>query len=301
MVSPFRLSFWSRCLTCLALTCSSLVASDLDLRLSLESVYQEWRSALLARNLTAWRTCTTTYRQVLTRNLIVSQKQRYPDAVFALPVTPPDVRKLALMEAEAVGETAHLIYFGKIDLGLSEGDVGEVPDNLIVLKFFSEQGQWKFDSSKFLNLADNPELRAACERGHKEWAKHPPFNPPGKAPAVPKLCKEPEKISALRVQAYGYEVVASVNGYDNTPVIDNAEQQLIIGGLQRGENALQLQVKELPIAKDEERFLQVEAVLLTNEEARPTVRVFEWTPKFQPVPPVVSLTITINNLTQKGI
>lgn len=276
-------------------------ADDLDLRLTLEKIYSEWRSALLARNLTAWRTCTTTYRQTLTRNLIVSQKQRYPDAVFALPVTPPDVRHLKLMEVEAVGDTAHLIFFGRIDLGLEREGGGDVPENLIVLKYFKEQGQWKFDSSKFLNLADNPDLRAACQRGDKEWTKHPPFNPPGVAPAVPPLCKEPEKVSALRIQAYGYEVVASVNGYDNTPVIDAAEQQLIIGGLLRGENALKLKVKELPIQKDEERFLQVEAVLITNSEERPTIRVFQWTPSFQPVPSTVDLRINVNNLTQKGV
>jgi len=295
-----HLSFLLCGVACLTLLTNRLSAEETDLRLSLERVYQEWRSALLARNLTAWRTCTTTYRQVLTRNLIVSQKQRYPDAVFALPVTPPDVRKLALMETEAVGDTGHLIFFGKIDLGISE-EAADVPDNLIVLKFFREQGLWKFDSSRFLNLADNIELRDACRRGSTEWAKHSPFNPPGTLPAVPKLCKEPEKVSALRIQAYGYEVLANVNGYDNTPVFDSAEQQLIIGGLLRGENALKLQVKELPIEKDDERFLQVEAVLVNNDEAKPTIRVFEWTPKEQPVPPVVNLTITINNLTQKGI
>jgi len=82
----------------------------------------------------------------------------------------------------------------------------------------------------------------------------------------------------------------------------NAEQQLIIGGLRRGQNALQLRVKELPIEKDDERFLQVEAVLLTNDQAKPTVpRSLNGRRRFEPVPPVVSLTITINNLTQKGI
>lgn len=281
----------------------SAPAADEDsaaLRTSLDKTYTEWRSALLARNVVAWRTCTTAYRQVFTHNLIVSQKQRYPDAIFDLPVVPPDVMKLKLLEIEAVGETAHLIYFGKIDLGLGDAS-SSIPDNLLVLKFFKEKGGWKFDSTKFINLSDNPDMRESCQRGNPEFLKHPPFNPPGKAPAVPKPCKEPEKVAALRIQAFGYEVLASVNGYDGTPVVDTAEQQLIIGGLGRGDNPVKLEIKLLPIPDGEDRYLEVEAVLLTGDEKQPTIRVFDWLPKEPTVPPVVNLNVPVNNLTMKGV
>jgi hypothetical protein len=199
-----------------------------------------------------------------------------------------------------VGETAHLIYFGKIDLGLGD-EPSAIPENLLVLKYFKEKDGWKFDSTKFINLADNPEMRDSCQRGSPEFLKHPPFNPPGKAPAVPKLCKEPEKVAALRIQCFGYEVLATVNDFDGTPVVDTAEQQLIIGGLRRGDNEVKLQIKTLPIPDGEERYLEVEAVLLTGEEKNPTVRVFDWVPKETVVPPVVSLTVPVNNLTMKGV
>ena len=279
------------------------LAADEDttgLRTSLDSTYTEWRSALLARNLVAWRTCTTAYRQVLTRNLIVSQKQRYPDAVFDLPIVPPDARRLKLLEIEAVGETAHLIYFGKIDLGLGDAS-SDIPENLLVLKFFKEKDGWKFDSTKFINLANNPEMRESCQRGNPEFLKHPPFNPPGKAPAVPKLCKEPQKVAALRIQAFGYEVLATVNGFEGTPIVDTAEQQLIIGGLDRGDNPVRIEVKTLPVPEGEDRYLQVEAVLITGDEKQPTIRVFDWLPKETVVPPVVNLNVAVNNLTMKGL
>lgn len=288
-------------LMCLSFSDTAVAEEDSSaLRITLDKTYMQWRSALLARNPEAWRTCTTTYRQVLTRNLIVSQKQRYPDAVFDLPVTPPDVLKLRLLEVEAVGETAHLIYFGKIDLGLGD-DASSIPENLLVLKYFKEKDGWKFDSTKFINLADNPDMREACQRGNPEFLKHPPFNPPGTAPAVPKLCKEPQKVAALRIQAIGYEVLASVNGFDGTPIVDTAEQQLIIGGLDRGDNEVRLSVKTLPIPEGEERYLEVEAVLLTGEAKNPTVRVFGWVPKESTVPASVTLNVVVNNLTMKGI
>ncbi len=288
------------CLASLLFLPASAHSEDAELRVTLDKIYTEWRSALLAKNLVAWRTCTSTYRQVTTRNLIVSQKLRYPDAVFELPVVPPDILRLKLLEVEAVGDTAHLIYFGKIDLGLGD-DSQSIPENLLVLKFFKEKGFWKFDSTKFINLADNPDMREACQRGTPEFLKHPPFNPPGTAPAVPRLCKEPEKVAALRIQAFGYEVLANVNGFDGTPIVDTAEQQLIIGGLARGDNAVRLEVKTLPVPDGEERFLEVQAVLLNNDEKNPAVRVFSWTPKESTVPPVISLNIVINNLTMKGI
>lgn len=302
LVAMHRLPLFLCCAASLFFCPSPSDAEDFsELRVTLDKIYSEWRSALLAQNLKAWQTCTTTYRQIVTHNTIVSQRLRYPDAIFVLPVTPPETLRLKLIEVEAVGDTAHLIYFGKIDLGLAESEVKEIPDNLIVLKFFKEAPGWKFDSTKFINLADNPEMREACKSGNPEFVKHPPFNPPGTAPAVPKICKQPEKVAALRVQAFGYEVIASVNGYEGVPIVDTAEQQLIIGGLNRGENALQLKVKEIPVPEGEERYLEVEAVHLTGEDKRPSVRVFDWVPKTLPVPPVVDLTINITNGTLKGI
>jgi hypothetical protein len=295
-----RLSSTLRSLVLGLLSSATFVqADDLQLQIGLEKTYNEWRSALLDRNIKAWFTCTTAYRQASTRNLVVSQRQRYPDAVFALPIVPPDVRRLKLVECEAVGDTAHLVYFGRVDLGV--GADQEIPDNLLVLKYFKEGKTWKFDSTKFYNLADNVELREACKAEKYEFLTRPPFNPPGIAPPVPKLCPEPDRVASLRIQAAGYEVRASVNGYTGTPVVDTEEQQLIIGGLTEGENALVLLVKELPIEPGDERYLEVEAVLQPKGENDPTVRVFDWVPKVLPVPGEVKLKIFLNNLTRRGI
>ncbi len=294
-------TFLLLCCTLALLPSLQAKAEDAELRSSLQKVYSEWRSALLAKNLTAWRTCTTAYRQVFTHNLIVSQKLRYPDAIFELPVTPPDPLKLKLLEVEANGPTAHLIYFGKIDLGIGKGDVTEIPENLLVLKFFQDRGGWKFDSTKFINLADNPDMRDACKNGNPEFLKHDPFNPPGVVPAVPKPCKEPEKMAMLRVQAIGYEVIPTVNGYENTPVVDTAEQQLLIGGLNRGDNEAVLQIKEIPVPEGEERYLEVEAVLMHDQPRQAVTRVFDWVPTTKPVPATVMLNIIVNNATQRGI
>ena len=245
---------------------------------------------------------TSAYRQMYTRNVIISEGKDYPGALFDLPLRPPSVLELKLVEVEAVGDTAHLLYFGRVDLGIEPG--AEVPENLLMLKFYKENGQWKFDTNKYINLASNPEMREALKEGRAEFLKHPPFNPPGTAPAIPKPCGKPEKVGALRIHAVGYEVVATLNGYDYAPVADDAEQQLIIGGLSRGSNKLTLVIKSLPLPADvteAERHLEVQAVIVSENAEKPTTRVFRWQPKFHPAPEKVDLNVVLDTQTMRGI
>lgn len=275
-------------------------ADDTALRAELERVYSDWRAALLAKSVEAWKRSTSAYRQVYTRNMIVSQGRTYPDALFDLPLRPPSVMDLKLVEVEAVGDTAHLLYFGRIDLGI---DAKEIPENLMMLKFYKEQGTWKFDTTKYINLMNNPEMRDALRSGKPDFVKQPPFNPPGNAPEIPKLCGKPEYIGALRIHAVGYEVAANLNGFDYTPVADDAEQQLAIGGYNRGANKLVLQVRQLPIPDDPEasRHLEIQAVIAIDNPEQPTKRVFRWEPQQHPVPAQVELNIVLDNATLKGL
>jgi hypothetical protein len=284
----------------LLLLVTPLHAEDESLRRNLERVYSEWRAALLAKSVTAWTSTTATYRQVYTRNVIVSQGKPYPEALFDLPIKPPSVLDLKLVEVEAVGQTAHLIYFGRVDLGI---EAAEIPENLMVLKFNKEPAGWRFDTTKYINLTDNPEMRKELRSGSAEFLKHPPFNPPGKAPAVPPLCNKPEKVAALRIHAIGYAVTAQVNGFEHMPVIDDAEQQLIFGGMARGPNKVTLSIKQTPLADhpDAARHLEIQVVLATDDPEKPTLRVFRWEPKAHPASEKVDWNVVLDNRTLKGI
>jgi hypothetical protein len=285
----------------LLLLCHCTASADDDLRLQLERVYSDWRAALLAKSVEAWNRSTCSYRQMFTRNAIVSQGKAYPDSLFDLPFQPPSVIGLQLVETEAVGDTAHLLYFGKIDLGL---EAETIPENLMMLKFYKDAGAWRFDTTRYFNLGNDDDTRRQIRAGTADFYKHPPFNPPGIAPAVPKPCAKPEKVGALRIHAVGYEVIASMNGYDYPPVADDAEQQLIIGGLARGDNKLTLAIKKIPLPKDvaeTERHLEVQAVMATDDVEKPTLRVFRWQPKAHPAPEKVELNVILDIRTMKGV
>ena len=281
------------------LACASAeAADDSALRTTLEKVYHDWRSALINKNMDAWRRSTALYRQVVTRNLIVSGGQTYPDSIFEIPIQPPDITRLRLLECEAKGPTAHLVYFGKVDLGL---DVDEIPDNVIVLKFFNENGSWKFDTNRIMNLADAPEVRAALQNGKADFLDEPAFTPSGVVPATPAECRKPQYVAALQIQSWGYETKASMSGYDYPVVADNAEQQIIIGGLVWGKNDLKLRIKALPAPEGGERVLEVNALIINGTKEKPEVRVFSWETKSATPPEEIELPVWVSGSTLRGL
>lgn len=269
---------------------------DATARRQMEQSYSRWREAMVTRSLASWQQATATSRQLMTRNLIVSQKQAFPAALFDLPVRPPETATLRFLKMDINGATGQLAYFGKVDIGLL--DSSEVPENLLILKFILESTGWKFDTTRLVNLASAPDVRATLKNGGSSaFLNEPEFAPTGIVPPVPKACPVPDRIGVLQIASFGYQTTAVVNGFDAATVENNAEEHIIIGGLRDGENPLQLAVKQLPIPEGEKRVLQINALVLTGNESRPTIKVYSWKPESHPVPEAVSQIIHVNRLT----
>ena len=283
---------------CLTLA-TTLQAEDGDVRRELEKVYSTWRTALASHDTASWLRSTASYRQAVTRNMIVSQKQPFPDALFALPLHPPDTAALHLVKTEVIGATAHLIYFGKVDLGIAES--GEIPENLLVLKYIKDGGTWKFDTTQIINLAGSPDIRSQIKNAGTSAALNDPgLSPSGIVPATPPMCRAPDKIAVLQTSSQGYSTNVKINNYDIATVTDNAEQHLIIGGLNNGENPLKLTIKPTEIAEGVKREIDINALIITGEESKPTIRVFTWKPSGDTAPTEADLIIHVNRLTLKG-
>lgn len=283
---------------CAAILCSAapLRADEADVRYQLERTYSSWRSAIAARDVSGWQRTTSSHRQMAIRNLIVSQKQPFPDALFNLPMRPAEISTLRFLQAKAVGNTAHAAYFGKVDLGLV--DASEIPECILILKFVREATGWKYDTSRLLNLAGTPEIRTALKNGGTNLVlDDPAMAPDGVVPPTAKACPLPDRIGVLQVASFGYTTKATVNGFDVATVQDNAEEHIVIGGLNDGENPLILEAKEHPIPEGEERHLEVNAIILTGDQKRPTIRVFGWTPEGKSLAAPVKLTIYVNRIT----
>lgn len=251
---------------------------------------------MITRSLASWQQATATPRQLMTRNLIVSQKQPFPAALFDLPMRPPETATLRFLKMDINGATGHLAYFGKVDVGLLE--VAEIPENLLILKFIRESTGWKFDTTRLVNLGSVPEVRATLKNGGSSgFLSEPEFAPTGVVPPTPKPCPVPDRIGVLQIASFGYQTTAVVNGFDAATVTNNAEEHLIIGGLRDGENPLQLAVKTLPIPEGEKRVLEINALVLTGNETKPTIKVYTWKPESHPVPEAVNQMIHVNRIT----
>ncbi|MCP5558387.1 MAG: hypothetical protein H7A55_11600 [Verrucomicrobiaceae bacterium] len=270
---------------------------DAELRVRLEKVYYDWRGAIINQDTAAWQRATSRYRQVMTKNLILSQQQVYPDAVFEVPIRPPELTQLRRLEVQAVGPTAHMIYFGKVDLGL---DAESVPDNLLILRFLKEGDDWKFDTTRYMNLAGVPEIRASLAGGgDPDFLDKPEFNPPGYVPPVPKECGKPDYMAAYHIQSYGYAAIPHLNGFDYPKVEDNAENQLIIGGLMKGKNDFKLDLKPTPVPEGEERYFEINVMVITPNGEKPAVPVLQWSTKDANPPASQDLPLWVNSSTLK--
>ncbi len=267
-------------------------AQDPGLRPALETSYRQWRAAIQSQDAKAWAASITMYRQVVTRNQIVSQGQAFPQAVFSVPLDPPEISGLRLLEAQAAGETAHLLYFGRVNIG---GDPTEIPDNILMLKFFQERGGWKFDSSKLIQMQDQPDLRKQLQQGGKPgFLDYPQFTPPGKAPTVPPICSPPQHVAGCTIQSHGYETRMTVNGFEHPVMLHHSQKLFITGGLNNGANEIVLNVQPTEVPDGAERLLQVDLFIPSKDPGQRGVRVYHYESKEPKHPAVVRQTVLIN-------
>lgn len=265
--------------------------SDADLRNALEKAYLQWRDAMIRKDAQAWAASITRYRQTVMRNSIVSERKGFPDAVFASDLRPPALGGLRLLEVQAVGETAHLVYFGKIDLGQ---DAELQKENILKLKFLNESGVWKFDSNRISSLASVPEVRQSLLSGERpEFLDTPEYTPPGKAPPVPPLCRVPDHKAGFKIESFGYETTISMNGFQYEPVQDGIAQEVIIGGLMKGANEINMKMKPVEVPKGGEASLQIRIYVLSSDPEKPGREVMRWVAPASGAPPEITLPIEV--------
>jgi hypothetical protein len=265
--------------------------SDDGLRPALESVYLKWRDAMMRKDAQAWAATITLYRQTVIRNSVVSERRTFPDAVFESGVQPPALTGLSLLEAQAVGDSAHLVYFGKIDMGQ---DKDLIRDNILKLKFYRESGQWKYDSNRVVRLDSAPEVLKDLREGKRpDFLDSPEYTPPGSMPPPPPLCRVPEFKAGYKLQTFGYETTISMNGIEYEPVQDALDQQVLIGGLVRGHNEMTLKLKPVPRPEGESAALQIRVYILSDDPAKPGVEVLRWEAPESGAPAKVTLPIEV--------
>jgi hypothetical protein len=262
------------------------------LRGVLEAAYGRWRDAIIRKDPVGWASSITRYRQTKIRNEIVSELRSFPEAVFSADLQPPPLTGLRHLEAEAAGVTAHLVYYGKVDMGQ---DRELLKDNLLKLRFYQEAGVWKYDSNRIISLDSVPEVRTEIVAGRRpEFLDSPEYTPPGTMPPPPPLCRVPEFKAGYKLQSFGYEAILSAGGCEHAPVQDSLEQQVLIGGLVKGRNEIRLKIRPGKVPDGEKPALQIRIYLLPNDSNLQGREVLRWQAPEGSVPAEVTLPFDVN-------
>jgi hypothetical protein len=232
-----------------------------ELKFKLETTYKAWRGAMMEGKFEQWRATTSAFRQAVTRNMIVSQKMPFPQALFEIPVEPPDLRGLRLLDIRSRGAQAQLVYAG--DLGLAPPDAPS-KDSLLSIRFQLEPSGWKYDSSRFMAIHTNPDIVAMLAKGDVSFLKGADFALPAQMPPVPEACPVPDHVAAVELISPGATTRALFRGTAYPYVTDSDSRDLLMGGLTNGPNTLEVEVASVEDAGAAGKGIEVSLLLLED-------------------------------------
>jgi len=228
------------------------------------------------QDLAAWKAITATYRQREISNRIVSQKQAFPTAMFAVPVSAPQLAALNLVNIYVKKSTATTVYFGKLDFGTGPAAAASAPDSFLVLRFAGEGDQWKFDNLRVIKFGGDSDLLLKMRQGDLSFLDNPEFQPSGEVPPIAAEVGTPDYLAELWVSAIGYKATVDINEHHHSEVVNNTGRDLVIGGLHRGDNKITIHVEADPTADPSvPKHLEV-GIYAAARDDQPAERVYHY-------------------------
>ena len=235
----------------------------------LVATYASWRNAMLRKDYAAWQRTTAEYRQVETRNRIVSEKLPFPGSIFEVPAPPPPLDGLKMIHLSQKGATAKAAFFGKVNFG------GDPTDNVLVLSFINS-GSWRYDRADFVNLAGLPEVRAELAAGNLKYVSETPdFQASGVVPPTPPAVGPAKYIAKVYVFCPGREVQVQVNQFSRHRFANAKEAEIVVGGATDGANSVTYTAKGLEGGTGKEA-LSIRVYLMSEIEGTKPLKAFEY-------------------------
>lgn len=259
-----------------------------------QAIYQAWRNAMQRKDFAAWKAATAAYRQSEIRNRIISQKLSFPAAMFSVPVSAPQLAQLSMVNIFVKGPTATAIYFGKLNFGGGPAAAASAPDSFLVLRFAGEGDAWKFDNMRVIKFGSDSDLLLKMRRSDFSFLEDPEFQPTGVVPPVAKPVNAPDYLAELWVSSIGYQATVDINNQHQSTVVNNTGKDLVIGGINKGNNSISIKVKPDPNADPATpKHLEV-AIYSAAESDQPAKRIFHYRVGEDAVKPQHSATIKVD-------
>lgn len=213
-----------------------------------EMVYNTWRLGVMRADETAWRSSTSTSRQMRVRNLIISERGNFPRDFFASARQAPQLENFRYVGTlgGCGGRTLAATYIGKMQLGNNEAH-----DNAYVLLLVKEGNKWKLDQTRFFDLSRLPNvLKRLQSRDLSVLHEQDGFHPYAALPTVPPACRAPELIGKIFVDCPGRAIDMRINGVSLHEFDDERRADVISGGLHRGANTITYTIRNSATGQD---------------------------------------------------
>lgn len=223
-------------------TAAVIIPHQENARQIAETVYNTWRLSMIRGNEQAWRSSTCKSRQMKVRNLIISQRGRFPRDFFSEIQEAPNIDNFVYVGSllGCKGNTMACTYVGKLQLG-----DGSPRENAYVIELVNEQGKWKLDQTRFFDLTQTPDVKKRLYNKDLNVLKEQDgFLPYKRIPAVPAACRAPELIGKVFVDCPGRNIEMTINGVSVHEFDDERRADIISGGLKRGANTITYKIKD---------------------------------------------------------
>jgi hypothetical protein len=236
-----------------------------DLRTKLDGSYKNFMNAVKSKDADKLKSSLSAYAYMSIKNQMSSAGAKFPDDFFAAaPKMLTNLDKLQFCKVVKNGPTAYSIYWGKDKFS---------DTSLFIFKFLKENEEWKF------NMAEekgSKEISKSIREGDFSFLDTKKYQPDGIVPVTPVEVTAGDYKGMVDVMCYGYEVQVSINGVFQKLVKGGSYSGMIMGGIKKGKNKIELTIK--PIEGEDPSTLRVTVRGLIKEKEKEVFTLEEKTP-----------------------
>lgn len=200
---------------------------------TVNQVYAGFCNAVKSKDLAAYEKVLTVASFIRQKNEALSYGINYPADLFEmLNASMFELKDMTYIGYKQVGPTMNAFYLYDFKL-----------EKMIVTVCLEEHdSKFRIDQMKMRDARDF--IKEINEKDYS-FINEKEFLPSGTLKPVPVEVKKVEVMAMLDVTCYGYRVEVVVNGISQDEVTDKSRSGVLIGGILRGENKIEMKIEKI--------------------------------------------------------
>jgi hypothetical protein len=217
-------------------------------------VYQDLSTAITTSDSGALRKvlCRTSFVKMINESISIGME--YPGEVMTgMQMALIDFSQLKYIKYNKNGNTINAYYIYMVD---------NVETSIITLRMVEEDGKLKMID---LRNKDAKDYVINLHKKDYTFLDLKEFQPEGSVEPTPKLLQKIDYLAKYDLFAYGYEITVTINGYKQRGVSNSTTSGTVIGGINKGENTIEMSIKKTDPNEKEIPFIGIRAYINDKE------------------------------------